>query len=186
MITQKTIVLVNGPPRSGKDTVANLLANHGYQPLKFAGSLKAGLAGLLGLSIEEYLEYFETDAKAENGGPFEDLTPRQALIDLSEEYMKPRFGQDIFGKVAANVAFEVEGDVVFSDCGFDAEVIPVVHFFGAENCRVIRLAREGCNWDGDSRTYLNPYLFKGVKFDWVRNNGTVADLEEVALGVLQL
>ena len=174
-------VFVNGPPQSGKDTVADLLAqNHDYLPLKFAGSLKAGLAGLLGIYDEqEYVKFFETaQGKSRLEAPFTKLTPRQTLIELSEEFMKPRFGSDIFGQVAMRTAAAMGGDVVFSDCGFAEELIPVIRHFGPANCMMIRLERNNCDFSEDSRGYIKKHLLLGSALFVIENNGTLNELSE--------
>lgn len=177
------IVFVNGPPGSGKDEVARILCEHDpmFTHMKFAAPLKMGLATLLGLTWEEYEHYFESPAKEERGGPFDCYPPRQCLIELSESYMKEMFGADIFGRVAANIAETLGTNIVFSDSGFTLEAIPVVGLFGAENCKVIRLAREGCSFKADSRGYLDPYSLPGVKFKFIRNNGTLDELKDAVI-----
>jgi len=72
---------------------------------------------------------------------------------------------DIFGKIAAERVSEAMqlsdhfGEepydlYVFSDCGFDAEVHHVLKLFGNENAILIRLHRDGCTYEGDSRSYI--------------------------------
>ena len=178
-------IFINGPPGSGKDTAAELLAaNHDYLPLKFAGALKAGLAGLLGMfDVNEYNKFFETHGgKESHEPPFTKTTPRQTLIDLSEEFMKPRFGKDIFGQVAARTAAAMGGNVVFSDCGFAEELLPVVRHFGETNCLLIKLYREGCSFEGDSRRHISPDVLGNVYRKVIRNDGSIGDLyDNVAL-----
>ena len=93
------------------------------------------------------------------------VTVRQLLIDMSEKWMKPCYGKDIFGKIAAERVSEAMqlsdhfGEepydlYVFSDCGFDAEVHHVLKLFGNENAILIRLHRDGCTYEGDSRSYI--------------------------------
>ena len=79
--------------------------------------------------------------------------------------VKPCYGKDIFGKIAAYkiaeefqlVDTEILSDrdlYVFSDCGFDAEIHHVLKLFGNENALLIRISKEGSTYEGDSRSYI--------------------------------
>lgn len=156
------LVMLNGPPGSGKDYAAQVLMEADDLTVshhKFAAPLKQ-MAGAL----------FNINAKAVErlkSSIFDDfgVTLRQILIDMSEKWMKPCYGKDIFGKIAAYkiaeefqlVDTEILSDrdlYVFSDCGFDAEVHHVLKLFGNENAILIRLHRDGCTYEGDSRSYI--------------------------------
>lgn len=100
---------------------------------------------------------------------------REALIHVSENVIKPFFGQDAFGQMAAN-ALPEEGVVFFSDSGFAEELRPIIEKVGEENVLVVRLYREGCTFEGDSRDYLQPEMFDNrVKFQDLENNSTLED-----------
>ena len=81
------------------------------------------------------------------------LSPREALIKVSEEIMKPAFGEDYFGK--ALVADIDEDITLVPDSGFMSEFIPVVERVGPTNVLVIKLFKDGCTFDNDSREYLD-------------------------------
>ena len=40
IINEKLVIILNGPPRSGKDTAAQVFEGLGYQHLKFSSALK--------------------------------------------------------------------------------------------------------------------------------------------------
>jgi len=91
------------------------------------------------------------------------LSVREAMIYLSECIMKPRMGTDYFGKArVASVltsphhlilddsasAFEVNGEVRAD------EIYPLIKAVGQENILLLRIHREVCSFDNDSRRYV--------------------------------
>ena len=83
---------------------------------------------------------------------------RQALIHVSENVCKPKYGRDYFGKLAANrirAGREIDSlackNIVFSDGGFVEEVLSLVDI---DDVVVVRLKGRG-SFLGDSRSYLN-------------------------------
>ena len=61
-----------------------------------------------------------------------------------------------------------------TDSGFVPEAVPIVKMFDAENCTLIRVHRKGCDFSGDSRSYID----LGVKTIDVENPGdTIAGLQ---------
>ena len=168
------ILLVNGPPRSGKDTLADALP---MQTLKFATPLRTGVPAMFGIPQETYDDLIENHK--ETPTPLlQGMSPREAQIWLSEEVMKPKFGPFIFGQILVGTAKTVSGPVVVSDSGFYEEAQVVVEEFGPENVRLIRLHRDGCTFAGDSRSYIAQDDVLSID---IKNDGTVQDLLDVAL-----
>lgn len=191
------IVLFNGPPGSGKDTAANLAAKHypekSVLKVKFAKPVKEGCHGLFGLFDEERRvlphDHYEK-VKNTPSGDFLDMSPREAYIWYSEEVMKPKFGQDIFGKLALReIREEIMSRVylhnipayrVFvSDSGFRKEAEVLQRFFGAKNVALVTVKRPGCTFEGDSRSYIDlpdspNFVFKNdiEGEDWQRKTST--------------
>ena len=161
-MTKPYVVFLNGPPGSGKDFAAEVLSNADditVSHYKFAEPLKDAACALLEID-NRTLEISKNQVVGLYG-----VTIRQILIDISEKWMKPCYGKDIFGKIAAERVSEAMqlsdhfGEepydlYVFSDCGFDAEVHHVLKLFGNENAILIRLHRDGCTYEGDSRSYI--------------------------------
>lgn len=150
------VILLNGPPGSGKDTAAGLLTSsiHGAAHKEFKQALRRLTAEHYGVALEPFAaqcadRVAKETPRADLGGK----TPRGALIHVAEEVIKPKHGGDYFGKCAAD---DCEPGVfnVFSDCGFPAEIDTMVERFGAANVCVIRLHRDGCGFAGDSRSYV--------------------------------
>lgn len=157
------VILLNGPPGSGKDTAANHLSHWlpggplTYPCLrKFATHVKEGTHALLGLfdggGRPLRFDYFENE-KDERLDLFYGMTPRQAYIWFSEEVMKPKFGTRVFGEIEAR---KIEDDrvYIFSDSGFVDEALEVVNVVGPENVLLVNLHRHGHTYAGDSRSYL--------------------------------
>jgi hypothetical protein len=84
-------------------------------------------------------------------------TFRDAMISFSEEWMKPQFGEEVFGRLALKRCTEQSifyDRFVFDDSGFRPEAEFIVASEGAPACRLIRLDRPGCSFVGDSRGYI--------------------------------
>jgi len=147
--------LLNGPPSSGKDLISDLLFKHfNCRKAKFSKPLKDAARALFLLHDEVALEA-KKDEYTE--AFFYSNTYRQVQIALSEDFLKQRFGKDIFGKLLlrqlhqpTNCSF-----TVVSDSGFLEEAVTVRKHYGKKNVYVLKLERDGTGYDGDSRGYLN-------------------------------
>jgi hypothetical protein len=164
-------IFLNGPPRSGKDTLALHLKRTlpGVQVHKFARVLKLAthrLYGLLGGPMED--DAFFEACKDEPRPEFRGLSPRQAYIAVSERYMKPTHGEDVFGRMLVeNLGRTGRALFVISDSGFAAEALPVVREIGARNCLLLRIHadRRGCDFHGDSRSHITLPEVRTVDLD---------------------
>jgi hypothetical protein len=101
------------------------------------------------------------------------LSPRAAMINVSENIIKPNFGDDYFGVCAAEKMSNEHSIYFFSDGGFESELKPVYNKCSG-NVLIVRLHREGCDFSIDSRGYLNKY--KNAKIVDVDNNADLVDL----------
>jgi hypothetical protein len=172
-------VLLNGPPGSGKDTVAsNLIPYLKFTHLKFAAPIKRMVAALLQCD-QRALEQIKDEPNRmlrflDKELTTRDDTPRQLLIALSEELLKPRYGNAVFGNLLWTEATKSSSNLfVVSDCGFESEVSRLVYSAGARNCLLFRLHRAGHDFTGDSRSYLN---IDGLASKDVHNTLTPYDL----------
>lgn len=157
------VIILNGPAGCGKDTLAMALVEMGFA--KGTTSFKnpmfnIALAALGQDAYHEFLDGYDDRARKEKPEGFlNGLSRRQFMIAISEQFIKPVFGDDYFGKyLAENLP---DGDEVFvvSDGGFASEVAPIVA--AGHDVRIVRLHREGYTFEGDSRGYL--YGVDGVK-----------------------
>ena len=163
------VIIFNGPPRSGKDEAVNFLLRE--LPNSHRRSYKDALieltARMLNLEVEEFLEGYNDECDwSPTGwmkdyiqymtGPHNDpsyFSQRSALIHMSEEVIKPVFGERAFGDALVK-RFPDSGVVLIPDGGFTEEVYPIIEKVGWENILIVKLHREGCSFDGDSRDYL--------------------------------
>jgi hypothetical protein len=171
-------ILLNGPPGCGKDTAASRLVPYlNFVHLKFAAPIKRMVAGLLQCSMSELEATKDIPNRMlrhEDLHTTRDDTPRQLLIALSEELLKPRYGNSYFGTALWAEATASSGELfIISDCGFESEVGRLIRSAGASNCLLIQIYRQGCNFDNDSRSYLPATLCKHVP---IPNNLTPHDL----------
>lgn len=163
------IIILNGPAGVGKDTLGVLLAALYKRHEMFSArkSFKSGIfSAVKGMMTEDAYKQLLKDAadRVQKEAPkayLNNLTPRQFLIKVSEEWIKPVFGDAHFGELAVDsVGQEVDIGThvcIFTDGGFDAEIAPLVREFG-DDVKVVQLHREGYTFEGDSRGYISyPY-----------------------------
>jgi hypothetical protein len=174
------IVFLNGPPHCGKDTAAEHLSRQmPCQLLKFAAPIKRMVCGALG----ETLDWLEKN-KDRPDPRLNGETPRKFLIALSEDLIKPRYGDQFFGRCMVGELDKLDangGVVLITDSGFLSEAIPVVTAYGASNCLKIEIHREGKTFDGDSRSYWHMPELRTVR---LHNDGTIDQLPEKLFGIL--
>lgn len=182
---QKRVVLLNGPPKCGKDTLASHLVPYfAFQKMKFAAPIKRMAAGLLDMRtelIEEYKDHEmnilckETVSDEFGIAPTysEKDTIRRLLIRISEDFLKPVYGDTIFGKIAVREMQRSSYSLnVFTDSGFATEAASIIRAIGKSNVLLIRLHREGCDFTEDSRSYLSGIAGREVD---VINSGPISN-----------
>jgi len=180
------VLLLNGPPRSGKDTLAEALWK--FDPdihlEKFAKPLKDTAPILYGISREEWRTNYDTAANKDYPTPaFFGKSPREVQIAISENLLKPLHGKDVFGRLLVSRISRLPRLVfpprlvVVSDSGFRAEAEKVVEAVGKDNVFLCRLYRKGCTFAGDSRGYIT-LSDLGVREVELQNSGGVDDLRD--------
>lgn len=160
------IILFNGPPSSGKDTIGSMVQaqlSSEYKLFtdvtKFAAPLKRTACSLYCEGDQTAWHQFDAPGKKDEASEtFFGKTPREIQIAISEDFMKPLHGTSVFGKLLVHYIQKAsprfEGFLV-TDSGFRPEAEELVTAFGAENIILIRLNREGATYEGDSRGYIN-------------------------------
>jgi hypothetical protein len=181
----KKIILLNGAPSSGKDTAANYLVEKypNIKTDKFARVLKERTHALYGFSNRAH-DYYET-VKSLPNDDFYGLTPRQTYINVSETYFKVHHGGSIFGQI---LSFEIDNydcDIlVISDSGFEEEAQVLIDKYGEDNIILIKVQREGCTFDKDSRNYID--LGPNVCTTTIINKGDSSYFEKIDCLIQQI
>jgi hypothetical protein len=174
------IIGFNGPPRSGKDTLAKAIHDIHAMEYRFKPDKAEYRAGrdypwmqpdhiesaalimpcriaafaLMGLGAYDDETYGRVKDEIVPGFG---VTLRQFMIELMELHMKPKYGQDIAGKTLANELSKSvtvhlnEHLLLVTDIGFQAEVEVLSDLVGHENFLLVHLIRKNTSWLGDSR-----------------------------------
>lgn len=156
---KRDIIILNGPPGVGKDTLAAYLTGHRYAAVKasFKQPMFDIAFSMLGVyRYDEFIDlYNDREQKEKPQAILQGKSPRQFMIWISEEVMKPAFGEQYFGNRMVEQVHEMYRDlaVVISDGGFPEEIKPLVK--AGHEVHICRLHREGFTFDGDSRNYID-------------------------------
>ena len=212
---RKCTIMNSNTPRGGKDTSANHMVelinsqegNLVAHKRNFKDKLIEATATMLNISVEEFLEYYDTETKEvpksykEGSLDFvqqlhthkhewwkdvpmyyiglKGFSKRQALIYCSETLFKPLLGKEVFGQMFVESLPE-EGITFSGDGGFPDEAIPVIRELGKENVLIVRITRDIESDVVDSRSLLKPEDFPPEScpcFLDVENSGSVEDLK---------
>lgn len=170
------VILLNGPPRCGKDTLAAMVQRRlGAQVCtihKFAEPLKIGGAAALNIP----LDVLEARYK-ESPLPGMEVTWRDYQISMSEEWYKPRFGKYIFGELQKwRILRDPRPVIVISDSGFTYEAKPLVDLFGVERCFVVKIDRPDHTYAGDSRDWFDETVYPGMLSLTLKNSSSPQNL----------
>lgn len=162
------VIGFNGPPQCGKDTLARFFREYVEERHPILSVMEVSLSTPLrkiayAMAGWEYpsahmpYELFKTL-------PFPELhrTGRELMIDVSERFLKPVYGQDVMAKLLrASVPDGFDGLLLIKDSGFQCEVGPIIEWVGAANLLVCQVLRDGYDsFENDSR-------------EWVWNNHNV-------------
>ena len=105
------------------------------------------------------------------------LSVREAMIYVSEVIIKPRWGEDYFGKARMDLILHPYNTVYYDDSaasfnGDTVELNAAIEHFGQENCLLVRIYGRG-SFEGDSRGYIPDGVLSNV-ID-INNEGTLGD-----------
>lgn len=153
------VVGLSGPPRSGKDSIGAVLVQllmekHPILACQRALSMPMRKTIYAMIGKDYTLEHYETSKdkpRPELGG----ISIRQAMIKLSEEWVKPTYGHGFWAASMLNtLPMDRARVVVITDMGFPSEVEVLEQAFGAEHCVWGNIVRPGCTFEGDSRSHV--------------------------------
>ncbi len=151
------IILLNGAPRSGKDTLANYLVSQGLakEHLKYANGVRE-VANVIYPTIDWYNDEIKDEPQAE----LSFKTPRQVLIGVGmgmrENVCKNVWVDAIINKIDVS-NYNYDETIVISDCGFQNEVDLMVNRYGANNVILLQIYRDGYDFKNDSRGYVDGF-----------------------------
>ncbi|UVD31751.1 ATPase [Escherichia phage TR1] len=166
----KKLIILNGPPGAGKDTVADIIVKLGI--CKDKVSFKSPMFNVAKsmLSSDEFDGFIKNyDDREYKESPHEFLggmTVRQFMIWISESVMKPVFGDEVFGKRLAQSLGN--GCHICSDGGFASEIEPLIES-GVE-VTLVRLHRPGYTFEGDSRSYISGLCAREIDIDVIEGD----------------
>lgn len=176
MKTMHQVIFINGPRKSGKDTAANHIISEwiNVRHKKFAGCMKAALREFFCLSNQLW-----KDLELSASGDLK-LQPLPELMGMSwvealiwaREFMCEKFGEQVFGDLLARqMAVPSPAPLtVISDNRFICETLPIIKQYGAKNCHVFQLFREGYTFAGDIGSYIDSTdMPPGVTFWGIEN-----------------
>jgi hypothetical protein len=183
------IIGFNGPPRSGKDTIANalvkLLESEGVTSLQvhklaLAATMRDGAAAILGMNLtdKQYSDIKDKPLELLGGKSF-----RKFMIDMSEVFVKGVYGGDFWSRLmyARNRMWwdRSPAILIVTDIGFSDEV----EFFCNHSVHYLNVAvsRKGTDFSLDSRSYVWCAPDHGGANFALDNNGTPEEAaQEVA------
>lgn len=156
------IVGFNGPPQCGKDTLATLLADHmdkqgvrlPVRTVHLSAPLRRIAYAMIGqvYGAADAVDYGEF--KKTSFDVFGWKTGRELMIDVSESFLKPKYGPDIMAELWIEYISGFHGVVLVPDCGFQAEIDLLARIYGFRKMYIATAGREGCSFDNDSRSYV--------------------------------
>ena len=167
----KQIIILNGPPRIGKDTLRNKMTDW-YRERSITVNRASFKESLIKLTCDFYnvdIEWFVALYECVNGAGeywkdspnkvFGGKSPRQALIHVSENVIKPTFGKGTFGTLLGQSL--KDGITIIADGGFTEEVYGLWEAIDYKSCRnmdeiiIVKLVEQGFTFDNDSRSYIS-------------------------------
>jgi hypothetical protein len=181
------IIILNGPPGVGKDSLADMLIDKSqgmWTKLNFKSHLYADTARHYGVNLVEFISWAQDrETKERPLTVLKGKSPRQALIHVSENIIKPVKGADHYGTVMANTIEYVinnsnRRNFIIADGGFEEEIKPLVNRF--EDVYIIRMYSGEHSFAKDSREYLENYPEITFDLETVRGN-VEADFSELML-----
>lgn len=155
-MSKHQVLFLNGPPYSGKDTAADF-AWPAYQArrMQFKTPLIRAVQGLFSLTDAEVKDFSQPPNKDKEQARLHGYSWRQALIWMSENCVKPAFGDTFFGVILDECIKRptMSKITIIPDSRFAAEAEPVIHTLGGNNCHLFHIHRSGCDWTNDSGSY---------------------------------
>lgn len=174
-MSNKTVIILNGPPGSGKDTIADFIAaEFNAEHLRFKTKLYAITALVNNLDFDMFMKIATDQNTKDSVKLARGLTARQLIIETSENVIKPYYGKDYFGNDVGDSILKSDKSLfVLSDGGFPEELTSMIRTgkLNHNDVIIVKLYRNGCSFDNDSRTYFDEsVIHKDIKVITFVNN----------------
>ena len=163
-------VMLNGPPGIGKDTIAEHFQKRGVKKLEFKHAIYLETAKYYGVTVDEVKAVaIPRGLKDSPCELFKGLTPRNAMIHVVDEYLKPKFGASVIGDRLVermnlhNKTYPQRQDVIITDLGFTDEAAIVAQ--AVDIAIIVQMVHPDFNFDNDSRDYVEIPRVKIIKHE---------------------
>jgi dephospho-CoA kinase len=168
----KKIILLNGPPGVGKDTIANILIEkYGGVNLKFTQPLRDSVCAIFGI-LDSELDFRKNrpiDPAKSN------YRIRDAMIDIAEIVIKPNVSKDWFANILLNKIND-QDLIIISDLGFIRELeVIYASLKDTYEFELWKIYRTGKDFARDSRNYVE----FPIKTRNISNMGDLQALQEL-------
>ena len=180
----KIAVIFNGLAGSGKDYVGTRFAEReGGVHLEYKTQLYKDTANYYGINLAGFIKRAKDDDLKDKVCTLSGETPRDMLIHVSEDIMKPLLGGDRYGRVIAREIKRNNNSLfVITDGGFRQELEPVSE--AADYVLVVRLKSNTYRNVKDSRSLLDlddyPYTNTHL-FEWFNNKESKDSADNLCL-----
>ncbi len=178
------ILVLNGPPNVGKDTLADNLIDWDVEDwfkLSFKAQLYEETAEYYKIDLQKFIFWASDRYIKETPIPeLKGFTPRQAMIHVSENIMKPRYGKDHYGKALLNIIQNLNHieNIVIPDGGFEEEVTVLMDAYPDE-VWIVHMTSQDCSFKNDSRDYIKGWPDQTYELE-INRGHTSEDYEKLA------
>lgn len=151
------VFIFNGPPNSGKDFICSKLkSDYGFRHLEFKAQLFEDTCNYFSVSRHWFDKGYTRETKEISERLLGGRSRRDALIYVSENIMKKKYGEDYYGLKLAQVVNSIEDNICISDGGFSDEMGKLLEIVD-KKVFLLRVYREGCDFSKDSRSYVKTF-----------------------------
>ena len=181
----RLIIALSGKKGSGKSTVSRFLVQqHGFKWLSYAAPGRQMLKAL-GLGDVDFLPENKEEPIAWLSGVRE-VTPRYLMQTLLSAWGREQVHPDLWAFVVGQKILKCEGDVVIDDLRFNNEAELLLHTFGKEQVRIIKLVRPGLRSNHLSQHVSENGVNDALIHNTIVNDTTPARLCTKVLDALQI